>query len=384
MTTIFKDKQHMIQEFLEELVNIDSGSYFKAGVDRAGLTLKREFESIGMVVNVHPVADRGDILTIYHPSAKQPDILISGHMDTVFPEGTVHERPFDIKGDYAYGPGVFDMKGSLVMLLYAMQALIEEGHPVVERILIIFNTDEEIGSVASRELIEFHASQASSVLIIEPSSVPGLINSRKGGGKFFLDIIGKSAHAGAEPEKGISAIEEAAHKILDLHGLCDISGVHVNVGLINGGTSINTIAPTSSLAIDLRFEENDMGLLAEREIKKICQKAILPGVELSLSGKITRPAWKNSPHNQVLENTFSEVGKELGLSLPLLYSGGGSDGNFTGSLGIPTIDGLGPMGGNAHQESEFLFLPSIQTKGKLFVKGLKRLAVSTRIKEDVI
>lgn len=384
MTTIFKDKHNMIQEFLEELVNIDSGSYFKAGVDRVGLTLKREFESIGMVVDVHPVADRGDILTIYHPSAKKPDILISGHMDTVFPEGTVHERPFDIKGDYAYGPGVFDMKGSLVMLLYAMQALIEEGHPVVERILIIFNTDEEIGSVASRELIEFHASQASSVLIIEPSSVPGLVNSRKGGGKFFLDIKGKSAHAGAEPEKGISAIEEAAHKILHLHGLCDLSGVHVNVGLINGGTSINTIAPTSGLAIDLRFEENEMGILAEREIKKICQKAVLPGVELSLSGKITRPAWKNSPHNQVLENTFIEVGKELGLSLPLLYSGGGSDGNFTGSLGIPTIDGLGPMGGNAHQETEFLFLPSIQTKGQLFVKGLKQLTVSTRIKEEVI
>ncbi|MBG9978749.1 M20 family metallopeptidase [Ruoffia tabacinasalis] len=379
MTNIYKEKQGEIEELLEELVNIDSGSYYKQGVDAVGNVLKQEFENIGMSVTVHPLEDRGDILQIQHPNAKKPDILLSGHMDTVFPEGTVKMRPFKIKGEYAYGPGVFDMKGSLVMLLYAMRALIQEGHPVVERIVIILNTDEEIGSIDSRSLIETFASQATSVLVIEPSSVPGIINSRKGGGKFFLDIHGKSAHAGAEPEKGCSAIEEAAHKILHLHKLSDNPGINVNVGLISGGTSINTIAPTSVAAIDLRFEANELGVFAEQEIRKICLHPVLEGITLNLRGKITRPAWVAPQNNGRLEQTFIQSGKKMGLTLPLLYSGGGSDGNFTGSMGVPTIDGLGPSGGDAHQETEYLYLPSIHTKGQLFINGLKELAVTKEL-----
>lgn len=374
MVNIFQTEQTNILNLLETLVNIDSGSFHKKGVDTVGSILKEEYEKLGFRVMTISEENNGDQLYIQHMEAKDPEILIIAHMDTVFPVGTTKLRPFSVVGDIAKGPGVFDMKGSQVMTLYALKSLIVENHEAYKNVAIILNSDEEIGSVASRSHIELFAERVKNVLIVEPSKGPTIVNSRKGGGKFYLTITGRSAHAGAEPEAGISAIEELAKKIVKLHDLTKKEGINVNVGVVKGGTSPNTIAPSAEAAIDVRFETEQQGYEVDRAIREICSYSEVPGTVLELAGKITRPAWSINLSSQPLTDLIIEEGEKLGINLVTQYSGGGSDGNFTGSLGIPTIDGLGPYGGDAHRESEFLVIPSIELKGTLMVNILKRLS----------
>ncbi|WP_312095839.1 M20 family metallopeptidase [Niallia sp.] len=368
-----QEKENMLQ-LLERIVNINSGSYQKAGVDKVGDILINEFEQLGFIAEVHDVLDKGNNIVLKHKEATNPSILLIGHIDTVFPAGTVEKRPFSMEGDYAKGPGVFDMKASHVMTLYALKYLISQNNDAYKNVIIIINTDEEIGSITSRELIEATAKTVDHVLIMEPADLDGnVVNGRKGGGKFFVKIYGKSAHSGVAPEKGASAIQELALKIVKLHELTKLEGIHVNVGLVSGGQSVNTIAPFAEAGIDLRFETQEQGEFAQSKIVEICSYTETSDTRIELNGGITRPAWKIEEKKNDLLFVLKEAASELQLDLGTRYSGGGSDGNFTGNMGIPTVDGLGPRGGNAHQDDEFMVISSLSERGQLLVKVLNKL-----------
>jgi glutamate carboxypeptidase len=336
--------------------------------------MKEEYEKLGFKVEVLTQPENGNHLYITHEDATNPDVFIIAHLDTVFPIGTVAERPFTLSEDgIAKGPGVHDMKASQVMVLYALKALIQEGHEAYKKVKILLNTDEEIGSITSRPYIEEHAKNAKAVLIAEPSGGEYLTVGRKGGGKYYLSITGKASHAGAAPEKGISAIGELGHKIVKLHELNAWEGVNVNVGVVNGGTSPNTIAPNADAKIDLRFETTEQGEKADAKIREILGYSDVEGTTLELSGGITRPAWQADDQSTALFHLVKEEAKAFGMNLNSFYSGGGSDGNFTGNMGIPTIDSLGPIGANAHQPTEFMYIDTIETRGMLFINVLKKL-----------
>ncbi len=362
-------------ELIETLVNIDSGTYVKHGVDKVGKVLLEEYESIGFQAEIDEQEIVGNNLLIRHPEVINPQILIIAHMDTVFKEGTVAERTFRREGDYAYGPGVIDMKSSQVTTLFALKALIESGSNAYKNVEIILNTDEEIGSIYSRDLIERTAKDKKYALILEPAQNGNLVSERKGGGKYLLKITGKSSHAGIAPENGVSAIEELGNKIIKLHKLTNRDeGINVNVGIVKGGTSVNTIAPYAEASIDVRINTAEQGDAIDKAIKEICSKSDVPGTTLELSGKITRPAWVLTEESQKLIDIIADEGKKLGLELSHEKSGGGSDGNITGYMGIPSIDGLGPEGGNAHEESEFLYIPSLTVRTNLLANVIQRLS----------
>lgn len=360
---------------IERLVNIDSGSYQKEGIDRVGQVLSEEFAEIGFATDMHEQERFGNNLVIRHADAVAPEIVLIAHMDTVFGEGTAAKRPFSKEGDWAYGPGVIDMKASHATALYALMALKESGSDAYRNVELIFNSDEEIGSIGSRELIERVARTKKYALILEPAQNGNLVSERKGGGKYFLTVQGKSAHAGIEPENGISAIEELAQKIVKLHALTDREkGISVNVGLIKGGTSVNTIAPSAEAAIDVRIETREDGEAVDAAIKEICSYSEVPGTVLHLTGNITRPAWNLTAEAEALIGLIVEEGANIGLVLSHEKSGGGSDGNLTGAIGIPSIDGLGPCGADAHQESEFLHIPSLTERTLLLANVIERLS----------
>lgn len=377
-----KEKENMLK-LLERIVNIDSGSYQKLGVDKVGDILIHEFEQLGFIADVQEVHDKGNNIVLKHKEATNPSILLIGHIDTVFPAGTVEKRPFTIEGDHAKGPGVIDMKASHVMTLYALKYLISQNNDAYKNVVIIINTDEEIGSITSRELIEATAEKVKHVFIMEPADLDGnVVIGRKGGGKFFLKIYGKSAHSGVAPEKGASAIQELALKIIPLHELTKWEGIHVNVGLVNGGQSVNTIAPFAEAGIDLRFETQEQGEFAQSKILEICSFTETPNTRIEISGGITRPAWKMEENQNELLKIMKEAASELNIDLGATYSGGGSDGNFTGNMGIPTIDGLGPRGGNAHQDDEFMVISSLSERGQLLVKALDK--INKRKEEEIL
>lgn len=375
MKRFIHENEETMLKLVETLVNIDSGSYIKQGIDKVGKVLSGEYKKIGFETEVHDQQKFGNNLLIRHPEAVNPEIVLIAHMDTVFGEGTVAKRPFSRKGDYAYGPGVIDMKASHATTLYALKALMESGSEAFKNVELVLNTDEEIGSIASRELIEQVAKTKKYALILEPAQNGNLVSERKGGGKYFLKVHGKSAHAGIEPENGISAIEELAQKILKLHALTDWDkGININVGLISGGTSVNTIAPFAEAAIDVRIETWKDGDAVDLAIKEICSYSEIPGTRLELTGNITRPAWNLTEEAEELIGIIREEGQKIGLELSHEKSGGGSDANLTSFVGIPSIDGLGPVGADAHQESEYLSIPSLTERTLLLANVIERLS----------
>lgn len=380
MTAVdWKTKEAEMLKLIEEIVNIDSGTFVKSGVDQVGRIFAREYEALGFHVHIDKQTERGDNLLITHPEATHPEILIIGHMDTVFPDGTAKQRPFSRDEKHLHGPGVFDMKSSLVVTLYAIKHLIETGNDAYKNVQIIYNSDEEVGSVHSRKLIEEHARTKKYALIVEPSDENGtLITGRRGGGKYYLTVTGVAAHSGAEPEKGRSAIHELAHKIIKLHALTrPEEGIHVNVGVIGGGTSSNTIAPNAYAYIDVRMETRQQAEELDAKIREICSQVDIPGTSLELKGGITRPPMIKTEATERLLKIVQEEALKLGEVLTDKKVGSGSDGNLTAALGIATIDSLGPRGGKAHSAEEYLIIDSLIPRTKLLVNVIQRLSHSS-------
>ena len=361
---------------IERLVNIDSGSSNKKGIDAIGQVLTDEYEKLGFVVEVIEEKDNGNNLVIKHKEAKKTDIIIVAHMDTVFRDGTAKERPFSIKGDRAYGPGVIDMKSSHVALIYAIKALLHASKKSYQTIQIILNSDEEIGSPTSRKVIEREAEGKRYALIMEPARKDGsLVSARRGGGRYTLFVKGKAAHSGIEPQNGISAIEELAYKVIKLHALTNHEeGISVSVGLIEGGESVNTIAPSAVAHVDVRISRQDQATSIDSQIREICATPDVEGTSIVLEGGLNRPPMvKNQGTIQLLE-IIKEVGAAHDLKITDIATGGGSDASFTSALGVPTVDGLGPIGGNAHSEDEYLEIPSLVERAHLLAQVIERLS----------
>jgi glutamate carboxypeptidase len=291
-----------------------------------------------------------------------PPLLLLGHVDTVWPRGTLAHMPFRLDGDRAYGPGVYDMKGGLVVLLEALRRA--ETH---HEIRVVVNADEEIGSPESRPLLEEAATGAVAAFVVEgPGEGGKLKTARKGIGRFTLTVRGRAAHA-ATPTEGLSAIDELAHQVLRLQRLAG-DGVTVNVGLVSGGTRENVVAATAEAVFDVRVPtvaDRDRIDTALRELRPV-----LDGSKLELTGRWTRPPLERSSGAGRLFAAAREHGRELGLELKEQSAAGGSDGNLVGHL-VPVLDGLGPMGGGAHADDEHVVLDSLDLRAELLARLLR-------------
>jgi len=366
---------------LEHMVNIDCGSFSPVGVDRIGDLCATMFRASGWMVERIPQGEAGDgprlgdTLVGTVEGAGGPRVLLLGHMDTVFDDGVAAERPFTVRDGRAFGPGVSDMKGGLLAGFFAVDALRGAGFDAFERITYVCNPDEEIGSPSSNDLIRRLASDHDAALVLECARANGdLVSARKGITDYRIRIRGRAAHAGVEPEKGRSAVIEAAHKaiaIASVHGRWP--GVSCNVGVLRGGTRTNVVAEEATLEVDLRSPELGTLEAAEREIERICSKPTLEGVTITVGSDGWHRPMEKTAASQRLVDVAVAVAGELGFGLADTSTGGASDGNTTSAAGCPTLDGLGPIGGGAHAPDEWLDVESVVPRTALLAGVIARL-----------
>ncbi len=354
-------------EALGQMVNVDCGSYTPAGVNVIADLCESRFRDHGWDVErrPHEAIDGeprlGDLLIGRLRGAGGPNVLLVGHMDTVFDEGTVAERPFRIEGDLARGPGVSDMKGGLLTGFVATDVLQEAGFEGFGTITYVCNPDEEIGSPFSGPVIRELAPEHDAAFVLEGARANGdIVSARKGITDYRIVIHGRAAHAGVEPEKGRNAVVEAAHAILSLQALNGRwPGVTVNVGVIHGGTRTNVVAERCELQVDLRSPALETLEAAEAEIARICAEPVLPDVTIDVLGNgWHRPMEKRLGASRLVDIAVG-VASELGFELRDTATGGASDANTASAAGTPTIDGLGPIGGDDHAPAEWLDLTSV-------------------------
>jgi len=348
-------------ELLRELVEIESPTY-SPGVREVAERMRRELDALGARVSLHD----GNHLSAELDGAGPP-LLLVGHTDTVWPVGTLEAMPFRVEGDRAYGPGVYDMKSCLVVLVEAIRLAGDD-----RRALRVFLTaDEEMGSPTGRVLLEAAAEDVAAALVVEPTTPNGnLKTARKGLGRFRLTIKGRPAHAGTHRDEGVSAIEELAHQIIALHALNDAErGVSVNVGVVSGGTSENVVAAEAEARVDVRIARAADREPIERALAEL--QPVAAGATLELSGGWTRPPLERSPGGEALFEQARAYGRDIGLDLGQSSSGGGSDGNIVGALGVPVLDGLGSEGGGAHAPDEHVLIPSLPVRAELLSRLLR-------------
>lgn len=291
--------------------------------------------------------------------------LVLGHCDTVWPERTLEGMPISVEGDRLRGPGVYDMKAGLVQLIFALRALKALGASPALTPLVLVNSDEEIGSRESTPLIRRLARLAARTFVLEPSlGLEGqLKTARKGIGRFTVRARGRAAHAGLDPEVGVSAILELSHAVQALFALNDVErGITVNVGTIEGGVGANVIAPESSAVVDVRVRTQEDAERIEQAILGLEPQT--PGAELDIEGRIGRPPMELTPGNKALFEQARELGAELGIELSQASAGGGSDGNTTSQY-TPTLDGLGAVGDGAHASHEFVMTEALPERAAL-------------------
>jgi glutamate carboxypeptidase len=304
-----------------------------------------------------------------HSSSEQGvyDILLLGHIDTVFQEGTAQVRPFSIIEGRGMGPGVVDMKAGLMTILHVAETLQEFGITDKLSLCIALNSDEETGSEASRAWIETLARKSRRVFVFEYCRPSGHhVLQRRGIGEYQIFCYGKAAHAGVEPEKGTNAIVELAHQILKVSTYANPElGTTVNVTLISGGTKSNTIPESAAASIDIRVTELSEAQRIEELFKRLSKQTYEDGTTVEVTGGLNRPPMVLSEKTLHLWDQIAAIGTQLGIEMKWTATGGGSDGNFTAALGIPTIDGLGPIGGAVHTSDEYVQLDSIIPKIQL-------------------
>jgi glutamate carboxypeptidase len=345
-----------VLDLLRELVEIESPTY-SPGVRRVAEVCARELEKLG----ARPRFLDGDHL-VAEVDGDGPPLLLVGHTDTVWPEGTLATMPFQVESDRAHGPGVYDMKGCLVVLFEAIRLA---GDRRRRALRVFLTADEEMGSRTARTHLEREAHGCAAALVVEPPGASGnLKTARKGLGRFRLTITGRPAHAGTNRHEGVSAVEELAHQVLALHDLNDEErGISVNVGVVRGGTSENVVAAEAEAQIDVRVRRHE-----DREQVEATLAALEPrleGASLEVGGGWTRPPLEPSAGAERLFVKAREHGRELGLELEAESSGGGSDGNIVGAVGVPVLDGLGVEGGGAHAPDEHVRLDSIPLRAQL-------------------
>jgi glutamate carboxypeptidase len=362
---------------LETLVNIDCGTHNKAGVDVVARLVRTRMIEFGAEVLDFPHAQYGDMLYARWRGKGTARILLIGHMDTVYPDGTASQYPFRRLAGRALGPGVNDMKAGLLSGLYALNAVVRAGFDQFAEIGMFCNSEEEIGSPAARALYAPFAKGADAALILEPARENGaIVSARKGVGHYELKVRGKSAHAGVEPEKGANAILALAQHTIALQALNGLRpGLTLNVGVVRGGTKSNVVADSAEAQIDVRIVRAADAAPLEQAMREAIAREVVPGTSAKLSGGISNPPMEKTDATARLVELAQTAARELGFEIQDVATGGGSDGNYTAGLGTPTLDGLGPVGGKSHNAmEEYLVMDSVVPRTALLAKLIIAIA----------
>jgi len=365
---------------LESLVNIDCGSYTPEGVDEVGRWTATFLGQLGAEIDVRPDPSGRygkTVVATFHGKADGPRVLLIGHMDTVFDAGTAAARPFRIDDGIAYGPGVTDMKSGLLAGLYALKSIVAEfdGLPF-ERLTFIANPDEEVGSPSSRDHIRGAAADVDVCLVLECARANGdIVSARKGILDTRLTVHGRAAHAGVEPEKGRSAILEAARVVRDLHALNGRwPGVTVNVGKIAGGTRPNVVAERCELEVDVRSTSAEGLAEVESVIRELVETTEVPDTTIDANVLVSWLPMEKLARSDRLAEHAKAIAERLGFTINDTATGGASDANTTSGMGVPSLDGLGPVGGNDHAPAEYLDVESIVPRTTLLAGLLLAIA----------
>ena len=373
LSSYFQEIQSDILEFMRWLVEQESMTRHAEATARIAENLGERLAADGARVDLLRDPGWGATLRARFgcesdcaPSDKQ--LLVIGHLDTVWPMGTLSERPFRIENGRAYGPGIFDMKAGVTTAVFAMRALRDMARPTRRSVTFLMTCDEETGSHFSREIVEEEARRSMAALVLEPPIPGGIVKTgRKGVGEFELIVRGRPAHAGNDPRAGISAITELAHQVLAINAMVDYGrGTTLNVGVVQGGVLSNVIAAEARAHIDMRFTTIEEG---ERIISAMQHlQPVLKGARLEVTGGINRPPLVRTDEIGALFEHARQLASEIGFELEEGSVGGGSDGNFVAALGVPVLDGLGVDGAGAHAEHEHIIISDIPRRAALLAR----------------
>lgn len=358
---------------LRALVEHESPTNDKPAADRLSQFLKATLEGFGATVQVLPQPGYGDFLRAEFGSG-EGQILVLCHFDTVWPLGEIGRRPIFDKDGKIYGPGIFDMKCGVMFSLMGLRTIRDLGLKTKRKIVLLYNSDEEVGSPESRPIIEAEAKQSDVVLVLEPTVPPhgALKTSRKGVGRFEMKVYGRPSHSGSNHAGGVSALEELARQIIKIHGMTDYTtGTTTNVGIASGGTRPNVVAADAQAEIDLRVITLAE---ADRMVNTILNLTPFhPEARIEVTGGMNRPPMERTPAIEKLFYHARDLAAEMGFELRESATGGGSDGCFTGALGIPTLDGLGAVGAGGHSYDEHVVISTVAQRAALFTKLLVTL-----------
>lgn len=347
----------------ETIVNIDSSSDLIPGIDAVARFFRQRLEAIGFTLRVRCLGESGiPCLEGFNKSGDgRYDVMFLGHMDTVFPPGEVAKRPFSIQGNRAFGPGVCDMKGGLLVALHSLEALHAAGILDSLNICVAFNGDEETGSKASTPWIQGLAEASDRVFVFEPCRPDyRFVLRRKGGGWFNVLVQGVSAHAGADPHKGANAVVELAHQVVAITSLNDPgTGTTAQVTVINGGDKVNIIPAQASASVDVRIEQLSEKERVERFFRELPRKITVPGTVVTVEGGIERPPMEPDASTMALWELIRTTADTIGIQADYIATGGCSDGNYTSAAGASTIDGMGLVGANSHRPDEYVDLEAV-------------------------
>lgn len=363
----FVERNESLVQTVREFVEIESPSDNKQAGDRMGAVLAGRFESLGGRAKIHRTEDYADNLQIDFPGREgSKPVLLLGHFDTVYPLGTLSNMPCRIVDGSLHGPGVLDMKSGIALMMSAIEAL-KSWHGILPRPVTVFLvSDEEVGSSSSRKITEDLARQSAGVLVLEPAAgLRGAVKTaRKGVGEYKLTVQGVAAHAGLDPGKGHSAILELSRQINAISKLSDLRhGISVNPGVIRGGTRTNVIAAEASVEIDVRIKEGKQAKALDRKLRGL--KPFDKHCKLHIEGGINRLPMERTEGVAALYRKAQHIAKDISWKLEEAAVGGGSDGNFTAGLGIPTLDGLGGVGEGAHAVHEYIVISELPRRALL-------------------
>ena len=366
---------------LSRMVEMESPTHDKPALDQLGAFLADELRALGAEVERLPQAQVGDHVRArwrWNEGDGAGGVLLLCHMDTVWDLGTVAERPVRIEDGKLYGPGAFDMKGGIVNAVWAMRALRDLGLQPTRRVTLLVNSDEETGTRTSRATIEAEALNHDIVFVLEPAQPPhgSLKTWRKGVGAFRVTVRGLAAHAGADHEKGVNAIEELAHQILAIQGFTNYeTGTTLNVGVVGGGTRSNVVPAEAWTRVDVRVMNAKE--FAEIEAKMQRLKPRLNGTTVEVSGGVNRPPMVRTPEIAALYAKAEALAAEMGFQITEAGSGGCSDGNFTAALGVPTLDGMGVVGDGGHATHEHVVISSLPERAALLATMIRETRDTT-------
>jgi len=375
----FKEQEPQILETIREHVEEETPTDDKDRLDAFAARLGERFSAAGLETEILHNQTRGNHLRARFQNgeyvaqpASAPALLLC-HYDTVWPVGSLETHPFRVDDQgWAYGPGIFDMQSSLALVEYVLRGVQSLNLRLPRPVTVLATSDEEVGSQTSRALIEEEARRSAYVLVLEPPLPGGVLKTtRKGGAHYALSITGRAAHAGVEPEKGISAVQELAHQVLALHRLTDLgAGTTVNVGVVAGGTRPNVVAAHAEALVDVRAWTGAEMARVNKEVMGL--EPSVAGTELEVTGGVNRPPLERSVTGSLFEQAKA-IGRTLGMDLQEAGTGGGSDGNLTGALGVPTLDGLGIPGHGAHADHEHIEVDKIGERAGLLTALLMEL-----------